>query len=1070
MIRTSIRRPVAVAMTYLAVALLGVAAWRNIPIELLPEADLPRLTVRADWPGASPETVEAFLTSPLESTIQLVRGVEKVTSTSQENEATIEVEFSRETDMDFARLDLSERLSTVEENELPPGVGRVVVEPYVPPEFEQQNAGGFLTYTYTGPRTLEALREHLEEFVVPELSRIEGVAVVRAYGGRDRVLEVELNREQMSALGVTAAQVSQRIASLDLVREAGTVRDGSREWTVTIQNRAQSTQDILRAIVNEEGDRIVRVADVAVVRDTYEEPRRHYRVNGRPAVQMVLTKEIGANTVRVANGVKARITELERTLPPNTRFILDQDESEEIKNQLTDLRSRAAVAAVVIFVVLMGFLGSVRSAAVVFTTIVFSILISLNLIYFLGLSLNLLTLMGLAMGFGLIVDNSIVVLENVYRKWQSGVAPNRAAFEGTREVVLPILAATATTLIVFVPFVYLQDELRVYYVPLAVVVALTLLASLFVAFSFIPALAGRVLGGDGSAASANPGGDGKIGSPMDEPVAASGDPAAALGGAEARGGSAPRRPLYERFYAGLVSRTLAWPWVAVVIAMTGLGGSYYLFDRYVTRGSVWGGGGWGQQTYIAIQIRLPRGSDLERTDQLARYFEERLLTISEVDQFVTQAGQDFAQIRVTFPEALENTQVPVAIKDRLFAYSLGFSGAEVRVYGYGPSFYGGGGGAPNYSIQVLGYNYEEVRDIAENIGTRLSRISRVRDVNTNATGGFFARERSSQFVVDVHRDALARYDLTMTSLVAQISAAVSGQTSNEQIKIGGDEVRLEVKMEGSREVDLVRLRETLIDTPTGQPIRLGELVSINSTDVLARILREDQQYQRTVAYEFRGPQKLGDLVHDAVIDATEVAPGYTVKKSDTWRWSDEERSQIYMVLGVSILLIYMVTAALFESLLLPLCVLLTVPMALIGVFLIFFYTDASFTREAYIGVIMMGGIVVNNAILLVDHVGRVRQAGDLPLFEAILKGTLERVRPILMTTATTVIGLLPLVLFSESANSNIWNAFTYALIGGLTSSTFLVLTVTPALYLLFQRRRPARQPVFTPELSPVGAD
>jgi len=441
-----------------------------------------------------------------------------------------------------------------------------------------------------------------------------------------------------------------------------------------------------------------------------------------------------------------------------------------------------------------------------------------------------------------------------------------------------------------------------------------------------------------------------------------------------------------------------------------------------------------------------------------------------VEQFVSQIRQSNAGITVTFPDELENTQVPVAIKDRLFAYSLGFSGAEVRVYGYGPSFYGGGGGAPNYSIQVLGYNYEEVRAIADNIGTRLSRISRVRDVNTNATGSFFTRERASQFVVDVHRDALARYDLTMTSLVQQISAAVSGQTNNDQIKIGGDDVRLDVKMEGNREVDLVQLRETLIDTPAGQPIRLGELVSINARDVLARILREDQQYQRRVAYEFRGPQKLGDLVHDAVINATEVAPGYTVKKADSWRWSAEERSQIYMVLGVSIVLIYMVTAALFESLLLPLCVLLTVPMALIGVFLIFFYLDASFTREAYIGVIMMGGIVVNNAILLVDHIGRVRQSGDLSLLDAIIRGTLERVRPILMTTATTVLGLLPLVLFSETANSNIWNAFTYALIGGLSSSTFLVLTVTPALYLLFQRRSPARQPALVAELAPAGAD
>ena len=378
------------------------------------------------------------------------------------------------------------------------------------------------------------------------------------------------------------------------------------------------------------------------------------------------------------------------------------------------------------------------------------------------------------------------------------------------------------------------------------------------------------------------------------------------------------------------------------------------------------------------------------------------------------------------------------------------------MYGYGPSFYGGGGSPPNYSIQVLGYNYEKVRDIAEDLGGRLQRYPRIRDVNTNASFGYFTRDRASEFAVDIRRDVVARHDMTVDVLVGQISDAVRGQVSQDLLKIGGDEVRYDVKLEGNREVDLVELRQTLVLTPSGNPVRLGELVTIRPREVLATIRREDQQYERTVAYEFRGPYKLGDLYHNTVIDMTSVPPGYTVKKADRWRWSTEEQSQMALVLLVSIFLIYMVTAALFESLLLPLCVLLTVPMALIGVFLLFFYLDAHFTREAYIGVIMMGGIVVNNAILLVDHINRVRRETALALTPAILKGTLERVRPILMTTTTTILGLTPLVIFSETANSNIWNALTYALIGGLASSTFLVLTATPALYLLFERGKERR--------------
>lgn len=1024
MIRLSIRRPVAIAMGYFAVALLGVAAWRNIPVELLPDTRLPRLTIEGSWPGASPETIEAFLTSPVEAAVQLVQGVEEVTSVSREGQAQIDIEFDRETDMDFARLDLSERLATLEETELPPGVRQVAVRPYIPEEFQDQRRP-FLEYTFTGTRTLESLREHLNDVVVPELSRVEGVATVTARGGRERLLEVELDREAMQAFGVSPSAVALRLADLDLVRDAGSVREGDREWTVTIRNRPSSAQEIREVIVDSYGDRVIRVSDVASVRDTYEDVRSYYRINGRPAVRLSFTKEIGANTVRVADRVKARMAVVELNNPPNTRFILDRDESEDIRRQLSDLRNRAAVSVVVIFGVLLLFLRSFRSAVVVFATIAFSILIALNLIYFSGLSLNLMTLMGLAMGFGLIVDNSIVVLENVYRRWQSGQDADGAIEDGASQVVLPILAATATTLIVFVPFVYMQDELRVFYLPLAVVVALTLFASLGVAFSFIPALVKKLL-------------------PRRSDPAVAADEIAPS-----------RPPLYERFYRGLVVRTLRWPWFTVAAGLMALGGSYALFDEYVTRGRIWGGGGSGS-TYISIQISLPRGSDIERTDLFTQYFEERLRQMPEVEQFVSNIFPQSSRTIVTFPDELEATDVPVQIKEQLFAFSLQFTGADVRVYGYGPSFYGGGGSAPRYSVQVLGYNYEMVRDIAEDLGSRLTKMARVRDVNTNAAISYFAADRASEFAVTIDRDVVASHDLTVRDLVGQLGAAVRGQVSMNTLKIGGDEVRYDVKLEGNREVDLLDLSQILVVTPSGQPVRLGELVHVESVDVLAEIHRQNQQYQRRVAYEFRGPPKLGNLVHNTLIESTVVPPGYTVESRNYWGISREEQNQMYLVLGVAIFLVYMVTAALFESLLLPLCVLLAVPMALIGVFLIFFYTDAHFTREAWIGVIMMGGIVVNNAILLVDHVSRVRRERSMPLLDAIVQGTVERVRPILMTSTTTILGMLPLVLFSQTANSNIWNALAYALIGGLASSTFLVLTATPALYYLFERKAEAR--------------
>ena len=1050
MIGGSTRRPVAVAMGCLAVALMGASAWRNIPIELLPDARLPRLNVTARWPGVSPEMVEAFLTSHIEAAVQQVKGVQKVISLSSDQHghgtSSIEVHFSRDTDMNFARLDLSERLAALLE-ELPPTVEQILVQPHVPPELESLSHRGFLHYTYTGPYTPEALRVDLDDRVVPDLSQIEGVALVRASGGRERLIEIELNEDRISSLGLSPFGVSRRINDLDLVRQAGAIRAGDQEWPVTIRSRVAHAEEIRNTVLLENRGTLVRVSDVADVRDSYQEPRSHDRINGQPAVSFLVIREIGANVVRVADAVKTRVAHLERVGLAGTSMILDHDESKDIREQLTELRSRALISAFVIFAVLFLFLRSFRSAGIVFVTIAFSVLISLNLIYFGGMTLNLFTLMGLAMGFGLIVDNAIVVLENVFRRWQAGRDPMGAATEGARQVVLPILTSTATTLIVYVPFVYLQGELRVFYAPLAIVVALTLGASLLVAFTFIPALAARVLPrvrGDEAGTGTFDG---------SQPDAARGVPESGVPGKprhpDLQEPRSQEAPLYTRLYSMIISFTLRQAWLTVTVAVLTFVGSWYLFDKYVTRGVLWGGG-MGRDTYVVINIELPHGSDLERTDNLVRSFEERLAAIPEVERFSSTVTGTSGRITATFPDSLENTGVPMAIKEQMFSHSLGFTGVDVHVIGVGLGSYGGAA-SPNYSMKVLGYNYEKVREIAEDLGDRLARIPRVRTIDTNSAGRF-VRERATEFVVEIDREQLARHDISVEELVLRINTAVAGQTSEAQLKIGGDEVRYQVKLEGYRETDVRELLDTIISTSTGNAIRLGDVVSIAPQDVLAWIRREDQQYERTVAYEFAGPRPLGDQYYDGIIEATELPVGYVVEKEQGFRWSEEDRRQIYAVLAVSIILIYMVTAALFESVRLPLCVLLTVPMALIGVFLMFFYTGASFTREAYVGVIMMGGIVVNNAILLVDNINGIRRESGRDLHTAILTGTLERVRPVLMTTATTVLGLLPLVLFSETADSTIWNALGYALIGGLSSSTIFVLATTPAIYLLIEGR------------------
>jgi len=1040
-IRISINRPTTIAMVYIAIAAVGAASFLDIPVELLPDVDYPQLSVNTTWSGASPEVVESFLTAPLEGAAQQVKGVRKIVSESSEGSSEITVEFARDVDMDFARLELMERIQSIRD-ELPPDV-RPRVEPYVPREF-QSGERVDLQYTLAGSHTFERLRRYAEDELRPRIVAVDGVETVIVWGGEERQIRVELDREKMEAFAVRPADVYMALDAAELVRTAGKLLRGSTEWVVSIRNDVGGVAELESLVVVPDTlgtGELVRVGDVARIRDATADPTNFFRINGQPAVNFAVFRGIGTNAIRVSDAVKDKVAELRADLPPGMRITLERDGSEEIRRQLTDLRLRALAAAIVIFLVLLLFLGSFRTAGIVFATVVFSVLIAVNLLYFGQFSLNVLTMAGLAMGFGLMVDNSIVVLENIYRRWRSqGEGPREAAERGTRQVALPIVAGTLTTVIVFVPFLYLQGELRLYYLPFAYAVGFSLLASLFVAFSFVPGLAARALsgGGGGSLAAA-------AGRAEAEREALDDGPAPAVAGQ-------PRQPFYVRFYRGVLSFALDHPLLIILITVGAFYGSYRLFDQHVVKGAIWGRG-WGQQTYISIFINLPRGAELQRTDELARTFEARLRTMPEVERFTTNVSPDRAFIRVTFPDSLENTQVPVAIKEQMVAYSYLFAGAEVRVYGYGPSFYGGGGAPPSYTVKLLGYNYERLREIAEDLAGRLQRFSRVREVNTNVSPGWgWAREKVFEFYLSVDRERLAGYGLTVEELLGYVGSNISGQIGPPQrIKVSGEEVTYSLKLEGYREFSFTDLRELLVPTPTGELVRLSDVASVGRREVLNRIVRENQQYQRLVGWEFRGPQKLGDRVRDVALAATALPAGYSIEKERGVFWTGEEQQQIYTVLIFAVVLIYMVTAALFESLRAPFVVLLTVPLALIGVFLVFFYTGAAFTRSAYIGVIMMAGIVVNNAILVVYHINEIRRGGAA-LKEAVIQGTLERVRPILMTTLTTVMGLLPLILFSETIDATIWNALALATIGGLIASTIFVLTSIPVLYYLFERR------------------
>ncbi|MDX1622992.1 MAG: efflux RND transporter permease subunit, partial [Gemmatimonadota bacterium] len=902
MIRLAIRRPVATLTITAAVAAIGVPSLLGMPLELLPDVTFPRLRVTTSWWGASPEMVEAFVTSPIEAAAQGVGGVETVSSTSYAHRSVVEVEFDRGTEMEFARLEFSERLSAFA-RDLPPGAGRPEVEPWVPEEFAAETEA-LLVYTLAGPAEPGALRDLAVEEAKPRLLAVEGVDAVRVVGGTDRVLRVSLDPDRLRAHALTPGDVSGTIAaSLNVAETSSTIHRGGRELTVAIESRAAAVSDVEALVLRPARvDSItgalsptVRLEDVGRVRVTRAEPVRLYRVDGLPAVSLYLHREAGSNAIRVVDRVAAALAELRGSLPSGHRLIEDHDGSEKIRSELTDLGARAAVAAAVVLGVLLLAFRRLRPALLAFGTIVTSVLVAAVLLGAIGVSWNLLTLAGVAMGFGLVVDNAIVVLESIESRRAAGETGPEAAGGGARRVALPILAATVTTLVVFPPFLWFQGELRAYYVPFAVTVAVVMLASLLVSFTAVPAVAAR--------------------------LESLGDPAGPPG---------PREPLPRRAYRRILGWSLARPGATAALAFLTLAGATWIFWDRVPRGATWGG--FGESTFLSVRVSMPRGAELVRTDEIARRLERELATIDEVERYVTDVGREHAAIRVTFPDSLERTFVPVAVKERLVAHGHRYGGAEVRVYGYGPSFYGGGGAIPSYSVKLMGYGYRELEGIAHDLARRLRGFARIRDVDPNASGFWFERDRELEFVLAPDRAALAGHGMTVEDLLSRAAAAARGRIARDVVWLSGEEVDLSVKLAGGETADLEDLRNLVVPTRDGRPVRVGDVAGIRSRETLGRIVREDQQYQRIVAWEFRGPRRLGDRVRDAVVATIDLPPGYTIEaETSWWEYEEGERRRLALVVALAVALVFLVTAALFESLRAPLVVLAAVPLALIGV-------------------------------------------------------------------------------------------------------------------------------------------
>ena len=1007
MIRWAASRPAVVWATSIVILLGGIVSFTRLALATRTEVELPRLQISASWNGSSAELMEMYVASPIESAIQGVRGVRKTRSTSNEGSAQITAELDPKADIQIARLSILERLEILAP-EFPRGVSRPTVRNYVPSELQEPT---LFTLTITGPYTAGALQKLADDNLNPRLSAVPGVAGVNAFGGTDFSVTISYDAKMLRQLGVSPFSLQQAIREARMVLALGEEQRGITEFEVTLRDQPAAIEQLELLPVRGRG-RIFRLGELATVRPEEDAGGRFNRINGQPAVSMEITRQPGADAIHTARALRVALDEIRPTLPPKVELRIVNDESEELSDQLNNLLLRGAIAFAAVILVIAVMLRDFRAVALVMGSAAVAIAGTAFGLYVLDIPANMLTLAGLAMGIGILVQDGVVVTERL------GTVPDtrEARAAAAARIAPAVMGATLTTIVVLIPFVYLQGNARAAFMPFAAAFTMALAWSVLSSLVMIPALAS---------------------------------------GHRIHESTWPRS---RRIYARMLMPLIRFRWATFAVTALMLVGLTWVFVKKVPRFS-FGGFGFGNRTFVTAMISFPRGSDPVTLDNAIRELEALAVGQLGVERVQSRSnGITGAMMQVMFTREHELTAIPLEMEEKLTQRAVFIGGASVSVRGQGPGFSSGFGSSSmaSFRIRVMGFSFSGVEQMAMDIQERLERIPRVRNVDIT-TASSFRSEKATGVAIEPDRATLARFGLTSADFAAAVAREVRGPIGAQNLEIGGDEIPVSVKALGANTRSLDELREALIPTPDGGAIPIGTVANISERELLSAIDREDQQYMRTVAYEFRGPNRLAQRTHDAFMKSITSPPGYKVEEAGFGFFTpDDSEKGLWLVFAIGIILVILAVALVFDSIWATSIIFLSLPIALGGVILAFWVMKAAFTREAAVGVILVIGLAVHQAILVTDaglqrrRNRALRGKPGLGRTEA-LRAAMDRAGMVILITLTSMASLIPLAV--GTSTTDIFGAIALATAGGTVFGTLGAMFVVPAL-LVGKKSRP----------------
>jgi len=1003
-------------MVILGLLVLGFVSLSRLSIDLLPKMQLPVAAVIVDYPGAGPQEVEKAVTEPLEETLATVSNVDSIRSESSSGSATIVVQFTWGTDMDFATLEMREKIDMIE-GYLPEDVEKPTVfkmDPSMMPVIQVGLSGG---------KGIAELTHLAKDLIKPRLERLPGAAWVIISGGRTEEVHVLVDPVKLESYGLSLPQVAQVLQAENLELSGGTLLKGKKDFVIRTTGEFRDLAQLASIPLTTLDGSTVYLKDIARISQCYADPTQETYLNGRPGVGISVLKQSDANTVEVAERVKAELERLKKELPGNVEVVVAYDQSRFIRESINSVANNALIGAILAVCVLFLFLRNFRTTLVVALAIPISIITTFILIYFAGLTINMISLGGLALGVGMMVDSSIVVLENIYRHRQEGHSLWEAAITGAQEVGMAITASTFTTVAIFLPVVFIEGLASQVFSDLALTVTFSLLASLFVALTLVPLFSSRFL---------------KVSSPDEVPHTWYQKASAAVG---------QWLENVRELYKGI----LAWSLSHRKLVVLGAAGAFVCsllltpligveFFPEMDAGE------------ISISIEMPRGTALEETEKVAAKIGEICSSLPEVEEtFVTVgssqgmnfggAESDRASIWVKLVEEKQRKKTTDEVVREIREKVQQIPGARIEVKSSDPTTAMMPTEAP-IALTVRGDDLEKLKAIAEDVADVVREVPGAVDVETSLEEG------KPEIEVRLNRDRAAAYGLTTAQVAQELRTAVFGQVVT-RYRAGGEEMDIRLRLAPEFRQRVEDLKNLTISTPLGVSVPLREVAELRETEGPSVINRKSQTRVCYITAELEG-RPLGEVMKEIRqrLEKLQLPRGYEILYEGEHKEMMESFADLTFALELGVLLVYMVMASQFESLFHPFVIMFTMPLAFIGVVLAFLLTGQTFNIAAFVGVIMLAGIVVNNGIVLIDYINTLRRRG-LTREEAVLRAGPVRLRPVLMTALTTILGMLPLALgIGEGAEADV--PLAVAVIGGLTVATFLTLIVVPVVYTILE--------------------